>query len=1559
MKLLRPASNICNLLTMVLLRRVSENADVRIMLLVGKTMPRVFRSETTMLEHFRESGLLDEYYAHGFGTMQSTMWLGQIVKQLTDQHPHLNLLEIGAGTGGATKNILQAIDRSFDKYTFTDISSSFFENAAEALSPWKDRMVFKVCDAEKDPLAQGFTEGSYDVIIAYMVIHATAELEVTMRNLRKLLKPGGFIMVGEGGSDGPLQAGAGFIFGTLPGWWRGVEEGRILSPLVNLSQWDAILKRTGFSGIDTMSPPRLLDTFGIIMFVAQAIDERVELIRQPLSRPASVVSKKIVVIGGQSPAIAVVAQELKGIFEGHGASASIFKSLEQMDETILEDQDLAAISLTELDRPIFQDLTPDRWYKFRQLFAGERTILWLTSGRVEDDPYSNMTPGFGRSAIHEEEQLRLQFMDVPDIDSVNARTIAEAFVRLNAQELDGDGLLYTREREIIIDAEARHLVPRLKSFAAANNRYNSIQRRINEEVDVSKSVVKLYQSGNGCSVRQLSRYEISKSSSEPKTIELYTTHTILSALKTPLGHKFLAMGVDSSGDRYLALVPSLTSILQVSKESAVLCYHADLSEELLLMLTATSLVAQTIVGPLFSGQRLLCHNAPDAILQAIVACASDKGVEVAFTTDHLKSTSLAGACIKLPPYIARSELSELLPSDITCFVNFSDGSTENEQTILASLPPHCRRESCKTIFAADTVDTGIPSAKSLGDILESAVGDIQTQGRINAEALSLEQIVGKGSPEDHLTIIDWISSSSVTASVARLDINKIFRTDKTYWLCGLSGALGISLCDWMIDRGVTNLVLTSRNPKIDPQWIEDHKRNGIIIEMMPCDVTDEQALRRVHQKIVSTLPPIIGVLNGAMVLRDVSVRNMSFEQVRDVIRPKVLGSIHLDNIFHDTDLDFFVLLSSINCVIGNVGQANYAAANMGMCGVAANRRKRGLASSVVNVGAIIGVGYITQSDRQLDVTVAKTAMMHLSEEDFHQIFAEAMEAGYPDSSAGPEISTGLLDISPDSANIPKWYYDPKFARFIVHKTDGGEDKKEQADKTSIKDRLRACRSEQELLQIIKQAFAAQLRRILQSSTADEDLMSVRGTDLGLDSLISVDLRSWFLKNFQVSIPVLKIMANDVVMSNLAQEIVDGIPVELVPNVKGRVDVTPNSKDSGSASPTTATSSADSPSASTEATSPERPSSAEGESKALSEGIDWDVEGTPPAGIELDAHARPPKVKPEVVVLTGVSGLLGHHLLNALIAQPSISKVICIAVRRLQERLSTNQLPPPSHKITYHEGDLALPNFGLSSSTCSEVFALADAIIHNGSDTSHLKYYSALRTANVESTKQLIVLCLPRRIPLHYVGSAGIALFSNKDPFPEVSVNGTGKYPPSDGAHGYMCGKWVCETLLERTHAMYGLPVTIQRPSTIVRQGEDAQGEKAEMDWVNALLFYCHKIKAVPKVEYNRGAFDLVYVQSVCEDIISGLWRDGKEQKKGVKFVNNVGDVVIPMNKMAEMLAKDRIGGRGKKGQYEVLSMETWGKRAIEVGLHPAVAALIETFDEPGAPKYPELLKAKA
>ena len=477
------------------------------------------------------------------------------------------------------------------------------------------------------------------------------------------------------------------------------------------------------------------------------------------------------------------------------------------------------------------------------------------------------------------------------------------------------------------------------------------------------------------------------------------------------------------------------------------------------------------------------------------------------------------------------------------------------------------------------------------------------------------------------------------------------------------------------------------------------------------------------------------------------------------------------------------------------------------------------------------------------------------------------------------------------------------------------------------------------------------------STADDDLMSMRSVDLGLDSLVSVDIRSWFLKNFEVSIPVLKIMANDVSMAALAQLAAEGVPAEMTPHV-GRqgesqdADENGSTSDEGPGTPETETISEASSDTGVTTPIPSTETKDLSANIAVRNGIDWDAEAQLP---EPDRFSdmrigSAPSAKPAVVLLTGSSGLLGHHLLNRLASEPSIAKIICVAVRRLSERLKSGQLPQPDGRIVYYEGDLRLPRLGLTEEKASEIFKEVDAVIHNGSDTSHLKYYSAVRDCNVESTRELVRLCLPRKVPLHYVSSVGVCLLAGRQTFPEVSATASGIKPPADGAHGYMCSKWVCEHLLEGVSAAHGLRISINRPSTIVREGSDAKTAEAEFDWVNALLHYSHRIRAVPRAEHNQGAFDLVYIRSVCDDIIKELFRG--EHGNELTYVNNVGDVVIPMSRLAEI---GKTVGSGEL--YRTLRFDQWAEEAIKAGLQPAVAALIETFDEPNT-VWPALARGK-
>lgn len=1511
----------------------------------------------------------------------------------------------GAGTGGATKTIFDEIGSSFASYTYTDISAAFFKTASEIFSQHSEGMVFKKLDAERDPSEQGFQNGAYDVVVAYFVLHATSDLGRCLRNARKLLRPGGFLVVGEGLEDGTNGiASMGFIFGTLPGWWLGSDTGRTLSPHVTPMEWHELLRSNGFSGVDSCPPTAMNDSLSTFPFVSQAVNEEVEFLRVPLApsswRPPPMPT--LIIVGGQTACTSRLVRGLHEIF-GNGKIAGFvhsFETLLDVDYSLISASS-TVVSLSELDHPVFRDITPQLFEALKSMFGNGKTLLWLTRGRLDEEPFSNMTVGFGRVAANEVPDLRLQQLDVADPKGLNPHTIAEILMRLQVVDSVGVDLLWSVEPEIVIDTNQRQLLARLQPVFELNDRYNSTNRNIFHEMDIEASSMILEPHSSGYVARELSRYETARGGSERNVIELRTTYSVLSALKTTMAHQFLILGVESqSKQRWLALVPSLASVQRIPVESAV-ALPEDKSTVTsvpdLLRMMAAHLIAMAILQSVSIGQTLMVHNATRPVAAALSTQAATKGVHVVFTTDLADDNEKAvpGSWIKLPRNSSQYDLEEILQLvNPTAFVGLSSHdetsrASENESTMLGILGQH--QSKCPIIMTANTLysesgyeGTAVLSPAVLGQALSKCLGHALEEMQAGvchdqAEPIGLDSLLrGSTRPSDPLCIIDWSVTSLVPIRTSKLDISSMFSGgDSTYWIVGMTGALGLSLADWMISKGATNIVLTSRNPDISPDWVASHARRGANVAVLACDVTDEAALTSVHHKICEDMPPIAGVINGAMVLRDTSIRNMTFNQLTDVLGPKVQGSLYLDRIFHAVGLDFFVLVSSINCVIGNWGQANYAAANTFMCSLAANRRKRGLRASVVNGGAIVGAGYMERSSRRaLDQIVQKLHMMPLSEDDWCASICEAVDASRLDSPHGPELSTGLSDVPFDAPNAPLWYSNPKFSSFIVRQKasgadGGGGDSSAGSSSVPVADRLRTCTTRPDALLVVREAFAAQLRGVLQIDTSDDDLMASRSNEIGLDSLVSVDVASWFRNKLQISVPVLKIMSNEP-MAALVDYAVEQMSKDMLSGLEQEDGIAHAKELKGDETEELSWTASD------------------GERNGGSGLIDWEAESRPPADVPSllrspDASLSPPvRTPPRVIVLTGVTGLLGRHLLDHLLSRIEVTKVICLAVRRLSSRLQTGELPQDdAGRIVYCKGELSQPLLGLTEDQAASVFAEADAVIHNGADTSHLKSYTSLRPSNVGSTAALVRLCVPRRTPLHYVSSAGVSVLysvgqgrnngaGNAPVFPEVSVAAT---PPTPelASFGYMCSKWVNERLLERvveqseSEVGPGFRVSIHRPSTILREEgtRDAEGARAGLDWVNSLLRYVRVLRAVPRVVNNTaGALDLVRVESVCEDILKEVFfrSDGYD---GIKYMHEVGDVVVPLEGMQECeyllsgLSGDeqlKDHGHTKKRELGVLEMREWLDRAMAAGMHPAVAALVEVMDEMGAPPYPKLLK---
>ena len=190
---------------------------------LGPHIIAMLRREVTPLELMLEDKLLFRYYVEAMKWDRASRKVGELVKHFAHKNPRGRILEIGGGTGGTTRYALDALGTDESRvgplatsYDFTDISSGFFEAAQEKFEAWKDLVRYKKLDIEQDPVKQGFENGTYDLIIACQVLHATKSMDHTMNNVRNLLKPGGKLLIMETTKD---QEDMQLVFGLLPGWW--------------------------------------------------------------------------------------------------------------------------------------------------------------------------------------------------------------------------------------------------------------------------------------------------------------------------------------------------------------------------------------------------------------------------------------------------------------------------------------------------------------------------------------------------------------------------------------------------------------------------------------------------------------------------------------------------------------------------------------------------------------------------------------------------------------------------------------------------------------------------------------------------------------------------------------------------------------------------------------------------------------------------------------------------------------------------------------------------------------------------------------------------------------------------------------------------------------------------------------------------------------------------------------------------------------------------------------------------------------------------------------------
>ena len=187
------------------------------------------------------------------------------------------------------------------------------------------------------------------------------------------------------------------------------------------------------------------------------------------------------------------------------------------------------------------------------------------------------------------------------------------------------------------------------------------------------------------------------------------------------------------------------------------------------------------------------------------------------------------------------------------------------------------------------------------------------------------------------------------------------RKDRSYLITGGLGGVGLQVAGWLLDEGAGAVVLNGRR-RPDPERAEAVARlrgdRGGQVRVEIADLTDADSVERLVSGIgpETGLPVLGGVVHCAGSLADASLPNLDWARFEHVLWPKVLGAWRLHRATESLDLDLFVLFSSVAGLIGNAGQANYAAANAFLDQLALHRRERGLPGQVIQWGPWSGAG---------------------------------------------------------------------------------------------------------------------------------------------------------------------------------------------------------------------------------------------------------------------------------------------------------------------------------------------------------------------------------------------------------------------------------------------------------------------------------------------------------------------------------------------------------------------------------------------------------------------------
>ena len=355
------------------------------------------------------------------------------------------------------------------------------------------------------------------------------------------------------------------------------------------------------------------------------------------------------------------------------------------------------------------------------------------------------------------------------------------------------------------------------------------------------------------------------------------------------------------------------------------------------------------------------------------------------------------------------------------------------------------------------------------------------------------------------------------------------RDDKSYLLVGGLGGLGRAISTWLVEHGAKNLVFLSRSAGKsgeDQDFLHELECQGCTTQIVIGSVTK---LQDVQEAINIASRPIAGVLQLSMVLRDGPFQDMTFEDWSTTVSPKVEGAWNLHKVL-PKDIDFFISTSSVSGILGNAHQANYAAANAFLDAFVQYRHSQGLCASVLDVGVVADIGYVSRNLTIKENLRAKGLHL-LHEQDILDALHWAILHSHPSAQRNPGDSRFVptsqlaLGLSTDAILANTGRHNPwkQDARLVIYHNAGASNSSSNKSNSNSRssDQLKQFISTLEAnpsllnsraaLELLTREIGNTIYTFMLQPIEDLDVTQPL-TALGVDSLVTIEIRNWMRKN---------------------------------------------------------------------------------------------------------------------------------------------------------------------------------------------------------------------------------------------------------------------------------------------------------------------------------------------------------------------------------------------------------------------------------------------------------------